>query len=61
MDTTLSERDKALIDLLWDYMRKDKKHKDRVHTGFGTKTQFGLARSIDGIYEQFKSTNEKGA
>jgi hypothetical protein len=36
----------AIIDLLWDYMRRDPEHTDRVRTGFGTKTQQGLVASV---------------
>ena len=38
-----------LLQLLWEYMRKDREHPGRVHTGYGTKTKEGLLRSINTI------------
>lgn len=35
-----------LVDLLWSYMKKDPEHKDRVQTGWGTKTQIGLGLTV---------------
>ena len=43
------EQKQALIDLLWDSMRKDREHRDRVQTGWGTKTQDGLIACIERI------------
>lgn len=39
----------ALIDLLWDFMKRDPEHNDRVRTGWGTKTKVGLCASIQRI------------
>jgi len=38
--------DQQVIELLWGYMRKDPEHKDRVQTGWGTKTQQGLVATV---------------
>ncbi len=46
----------ALIGLLWDYLKKDREHKDRRHTGFGTKTKQGLTASIERVIDEFKDT-----
>ena len=40
---------KCFIELLWDYLEKDKEHKDRVVTGWGTKTEEGLVACIERI------------
>lgn len=44
--------EEQLIDLLWSYMKRDPDHRDRVQTGYGTKTKTGLVacvrRIIDG-------------
>jgi hypothetical protein len=49
METTLSDTDKELLALLWAYMKRDLEHADRVRTGYGTKTQYGLCRCIEAI------------
>lgn len=41
----------ALLELLWESMKRDPEHKDRVRTGWGTKTQTGLLASIQSIME----------
>ena len=46
MENELKPHEQALIDLLWDYLKKDPEHKDRRQTGFGTKTKIGLVASI---------------
>ncbi len=48
----LSPRQQALVDLVWSYMRRDSEHRDRVQTSYGTKTQLGLARSLERIFEE---------
>jgi hypothetical protein len=48
----LTDRDKAIVKLLWGYMKRDHEHKDRVKTGYGTKTQYGLACCLDAIYSE---------
>ena len=53
-DYNLTERDKAIISLLWDSLKRDPEHKDRKQTAWGTKTKFGLARCLDSIYSEFK-------
>ncbi len=46
----MSEKQQAaVIDLLWDYLKRDKEHADRVVTGWGTKTKLGLILSIERI------------
>ena len=54
MEYTLSAKDKALVDLLWPYMKRDREHKDRVHTAYGTKTQYGLARCIEAVFREYE-------
>lgn len=39
----------ALVALLWDYMKPDREHPDRVHTSFGTKTRTGLCACIERV------------
>lgn len=39
-------------ELLWDYLKQDKEHKDRKHTGWGTKTEQGLIACIERIIEE---------
>ncbi len=46
----------ALVGLLWDYLKKDREHKDRRHTSFGTKTKQGLTACIERVIEEFKDT-----
>lgn len=50
---TMSERDKAIVALVWDYLKRDPEHKDRRQTSYGTKTQYGLARCLESIYKEF--------
>ncbi len=38
--------ERATVDLLWDYLKRDPEHKDRRQTGWGTKTQSGLTACI---------------
>jgi hypothetical protein len=45
----LTANEQAVVDLLWDYLKRDPEHKDRRQTSYGTKTKAGLARSIYGI------------
>ena len=44
MDKVL-QQDNA-IDLLWDSLKRDPEHEDRRQTGWGTKTQAGLAACV---------------
>lgn len=39
----------ALVNLLWEYMKRDPEHKDRVRTAWGTKTKEGLCACIERI------------
>ena len=43
------EQKKDLMVLLWDHLPKDKEHKDRRRTGWGSKTQIGLIACIKRI------------
>jgi hypothetical protein len=47
----MTEREKQLVELLWNYMKRDPEHKDRVQTGWGTKTQVGLIACVKRIVE----------
>ena len=51
-EKVLSKREQALVDLLWDYLKKDPEHKDRRQTSFGTKTKQGLVACIDRINKE---------
>ena len=46
----------AIAALLWDYLKRDREHPDRRHTGFGTKTKEGLALSVARCIEENKGT-----
>ena len=41
-----SSMERAAVELLWDYLKRDPEHKDRRQTGWGTKTQSGLTACI---------------
>jgi hypothetical protein len=43
-------KDEAILELLWDSLKRDPEHKDRRQTGWGTKTKIGLITSLDRIY-----------
>jgi len=43
------QQQKQIIELLWDSLKRDREHKDRVQTGWGTKTQKGLIACIESI------------
>ncbi len=43
------EQQSAIVELLWDYLKKDPEHKDRRQTGWGTKTKQGLYNCINRI------------
>jgi len=51
VDVDLTERQQAIVDMLWDSMKRDPEHKDRRVTSWGTKTKLGLARSIESLFE----------
>lgn len=41
------EQDQEILDLLWPNLRADREHpRNRVQTGFGTKTKEGLCASV---------------
>lgn len=40
-----------MIDLLWDYLQPDREYRNRVYTGWGTKTKEGLCACIERIME----------
>jgi hypothetical protein len=42
----------AVIDLLWDSLRRDREHKDRRMTGWGSKTKVGLLACLHRIYNE---------
>ncbi len=44
--------EEQLIDLLWAYMKRDPQNKDRVQTGYGTKTKDGLVASVRRIVDE---------
>jgi len=53
------DQKKAVIELLWDYLKRDSEHKDRRHTGWGTKTKEGLSACIDRIMEGTNVHNDR--
>ena len=49
--------EEQILELLWDYLKRDPEHKDRKRTGWGTKTKQGLIASIYRISkEHFNAT-----
>ena len=46
-----TEQESELLCLLWDSMKRDPEHKDRVRTGYGTKTKLGLLACIRSIMQ----------
>ncbi len=48
----LTKRQRAIVDLMWDSMKKDHDYPDRVRTTYGTKTKLGLALTVEHIYEE---------
>ena len=48
----LKPHEQELIDLLWDYLKRDPEHRNRRKTGFGTKTKVGLVNSIAWIMDE---------
>jgi hypothetical protein len=47
---TEAERHEAIVQLLWESLKRDPEHKDRRQTGWGTKTKQGLVACLDRIY-----------
>jgi len=48
----LTKRQQAIVDLLWDTLRKSTEHPDRVDLPTGTKTKLGLAKTVERIFTQ---------
>lgn len=49
-EAKITEKQAArLLELLWESMKRDVEHSDRVQTGWGTKTQAGLIACIERI------------
>ena len=46
---TDEQKQEAIAHLLWDSLQRDREHKDRRQTGYGTKTKQGLFLSIVSI------------
>ena len=44
--TLTKTQEEELLSLLWDYLLCDPEHRDRVLTGWGTKTKQGLILCI---------------
>ena len=49
---TADEIQADVVDLLWDYLKRDPEYKDRRMTGWGTKTKEGLAACIRSIVRE---------
>ena len=47
--TTEPEPKSRILDMLWEHLPKDREHKDRRQTGWGTKTKKGLIGSLTRI------------
>lgn len=47
-----AKQEKAIIDLLWSSMKRDREHSDRVQTGWGTKSKAGLVVCIERIMRE---------
>ena len=45
-------QESQILELLWDSMKRDPEHKDRVRTGWGTKTKTGLVACIERIMRE---------
>ena len=41
-----------VVEMLWDYLKRDPEHKDRVQTAWGTKTRQGLVFSVARIMKE---------
>ncbi len=50
----LKPHEQEIVDLLWDYLKRDPEHKDRRKTGYGTKTKVGLVNTIAWIIDKHK-------
>lgn len=54
----MTNKEQAIYDLLWPYLKKDIEHKDRVLTSFGTKTIKGLVASIERVLEESEEVSQ---
>ncbi len=43
------KQNEAVVDLLWDSLKRDPEHSDRRQTSWGTKTKEGLAACVERI------------
>ena len=43
------DQTQAALELLWDHLPKDREHKDRRQTGWGTKTKIGLIACLERV------------
>lgn len=50
----LTDRQRAIVDLLWNHMKKAPGFKDRVLTDAGSKTKIGLARTVEALFAEGK-------
>jgi hypothetical protein len=48
----MAKRDEEIIELLWESLKRDREHKDRRLTGWGTKTKVGLVACVERIFTQ---------
>jgi len=47
-----NQQRKMFLELLWDYLKGDKQNKNRVITGWGTKTEKSLIACIERIIDE---------
>ncbi len=48
----LTAVEQEIIDLLWDYLKRDPDHKDRRKTSYGTKTKVGLVNTLAWLMDE---------
>lgn len=53
--TPKQKQQDAVIELLWDSLKRDPEHKDRRKTGYGTKTKEGLIACLAHIFIEEES------
>lgn len=59
MERTLKPYEQEIVDLLWDYLKRDPEHKDRRKTGYGTKTKIGLVNTIAWIRDKHTRSEDE--